>query len=196
MTTGAVSRIVSNGADVDVCIFLMGCVSRILPGLAVARMGRARLYGATARLFEAQQACNDGAFVALLLDHTSSMLSVGQVWWLHRGDNDDEDQTYPESDHRRNWRKGNIVEIGEYEFGVELQASPRLMHGNMSFSMSKSISNQSLGSLVKDLQYVPLGARNVSSEQLLKQAHDGLRCIEWKHMKKDCLNDSSGNEVA
>ena len=139
-------------------------------------MGRDRLFAWAARRLDrnATRRAQDGAFVASLLDQVE--LVVGQTWWVHR-EAGDQDATYPEGDHRRDWREGYVVEVGTLDFGVELCAcTRRSLQGTRGSQKSQP----------SDVCFLPLAARNMSSKQLFEEAHQGLRCIlaiAWANFK-------------
>ena len=97
-----------------------------------------------------------------------------QVWWIHRkaGEEDDE---YPVGDPRRNWLKGNIVEMGEGQFGVSLEGGRR---------RSRQLSQVQA---IETIRYFPLASRTSSCDEILEKAHESLRCIEWEQITKQLM---------
>ena len=145
----------------------------------------------------------DGAFVASLLD--SCEIAVGQVWWIH-GKLGEEDDAYPVGDPRRNWLKGNIVEMGEGQFGVSLEGEWRRSRRSSIAStcsvstiasltrasvMSRSSQHGSIKSsqvqAIETNYYFTLASRTSSCDEILEKAHASLRCIEWEQITKHLM---------
>ena len=105
------------------------------PMALVLVLGKNRLFNIVARHLDqnSQRRRQEGAFVACLLD--SCEIAVGQTWWIHRAAGD-QDARYSESDHRRNWQQGHVVEVGTTEFSVMLRPCRR-------FSLVRSTSTRS-----------------------------------------------------
>eukprot|EP00928_Gymnodinium_smaydae_P032951 TRINITY_DN23740_c0_g5_i1.p1 TRINITY_DN23740_c0_g5~~TRINITY_DN23740_c0_g5_i1.p1 ORF type:complete len:690 (-),score=60.36 TRINITY_DN23740_c0_g5_i1:294-2363(-) len=99
----------------------------------------------------------DGAFLASLMDVT--MIEVGKWWWVHRAPGA-EDEDYKETDHRRSWMLGKIVEVEADYFTV--------LAGHVLYMQSAA-------------------RRNVSSEDILSLARATLRCLDWQHFSIDVL---------
>ena len=126
----------------------------LLPLLLVLAVGRDRVFNFTSRLFERGRAEQDGAFIAELLDVEA--VEVGQQWYIHRGD-DEKDEQF--TDFRRNWRCGKITEKEEGTFSVEV-----LIDDKKGVAPYKKISSVKAGA-------------NLTSDELLRLAHANLRCI-------------------
>ena len=98
---------------------------------------------------------------------------------------------------RRNWLKGNIVEIGEGQFGVSLEGEQRsrdlTMGAAPSFgcavsSMLSAMSRQpSEVQAIETIHYFPLASRTSSCDEILEKAHESLRCIEWEQITKQLM---------
>ena len=119
-----------------------------------------------------------------------------QVWWIHRkaGEEDDE---YPVGDPRRNWLKGNIVEMGEGQFGVSLEeerrsrdltlgAAPSFVCAVSSMVSAKSRQPSEVQA-IETIHYFPLASRTSSCDEILEKAHESLRCIEWEQITKQLM---------
>jgi len=160
------------------------------PVVVLAVLGRDRLFNIMARRLERNsfRRQQDGAFVASLLD--SYEITVGQVWWVHR---EQQDESHPEGDHRRNWLRGSIVEIGEDQFGVSLALDGPA-------SIQRSISGKVRRSTLTappEIRHFPCASRTLSCDQIIQKARGCLRCIEWQHITKELMTGaicSAGNQ--
>ena len=91
----------------------------LLPVLAVRLLGPTRVYTFTGTWLDrrAKRFQRDGAFISAWLDAVP--VKVGQVWWIHR-DDDDKDSAFAATDHRRHWRQGKITAVFESEMEVQV----------------------------------------------------------------------------
>ena len=150
------------------------------PVALVCIMGRDWLFNFVARRLDSSDSRREqaGAFVAALLDE--SKLVVGQTWWLHL-EGGAENTKYAQGDHRRNWSKGVVVEVSGMEFGVQLKGVGR--------SVAQPTTQED------KVMYLPLAARGMSSNELLKEARKRLRCINWESITKELMMTMSSSSL-
>jgi len=150
-----VPSVICRNDSVITFIYLAQFVVYALPSILVRLVGWERLLGWMDQKFESTRARRerDGAFIAELLGAVE--VELGQPWWVHLEEGE-KDTRYPKSDHRHNFVRGTVVNIGKDTFKVKVGNGPP-----------------------RELQ---LAGRNCNQEYLVRRARADLRCIEWEQL--------------
>jgi hypothetical protein len=155
-------------------IFLSGRVWLVLgviltiPPLTTFILGREYLFSIVTLTYNAslERQINDGGFIAELL--TKKVISIGEEFWIHVNTEKGEFNTkFPETDSRRNWWKGVVIEINnEKEYFIT-----QLEHDNSTHvtKFSPHLNDRT---------------------QLIDLARRNLRCIEFDKIKPELFDKS------
>jgi hypothetical protein len=165
---------------------------------------RQEVFSLMSARFEGVQRLEDGAFMAALLDSVDA--TVGQAHWLHL-DNAHKRKAYEPSDFRHNFRPGVVTKI-EKNRGFWVQPErpevpkflPRLgsqrkllapLANNTVMPFVAGQDQEKAGStaLSYDLVWVPTTA-SVGVGELLENAKQALRCIEWRNVSLELFTTS------
>jgi hypothetical protein len=148
--------------------------------IVIILFGRRELRLQLKLMFEDSRAQYDGAFIAELLD-TVPVAEMG-VWYVMREQPND----VFEDDHRRFWRRG-IVEKSTSS-AISVKVSRDSLADRFSFALNALDSMRE--SQIQTHEVHVQGTSGKSSDQLLTQAKDELRCIDWENIDLELMTGS------
>lgn len=152
-----------NGLFKGYAILIVG-LEFLIPPLLVLLVGRTRLFNYIANQFDSDRHNleRDGAFISDLLDHIP--MQIGDSWWVHYDKcNREKNSSYDQSNFMHYWYEGKICQLEETQMTVLLKNSTD----------------------EEEFWCFDLKITSTDSNQLLDDAKENLRCIDWENMSVD-----------